>query len=87
MEELAAAEPEAFDVWPDNMPVIDAFLAIATQWRTVSLAEGRVHWIGLDYAAARAAFEMAGVTVAPPVWLGVRVMEREAAAALNGVLG
>lgn len=69
------------------MPIVDAFLAIASQWRTAALVDGRVHWFGLDYSAVRAGYEMAGLTIAPRVWAGVQVMERAASAAMNGVRG
>jgi hypothetical protein len=83
----SAAEPHRFEVWPANMPVVDTFLMIATQWRTAPLADGRVHWLGLDYGAVRAGFDMAGAVISPVVWAGVQVMERAASAALNGVRG
>lgn len=85
--QLNAADPSVFEVWPANMPVVDTWLSIATQWRTTPLADGRVHWLGLDYAAVRAGFDMAGLTVGTAIWSGVQVMERAAAAALNGVAG
>jgi hypothetical protein len=69
------------------MAAVDAWSVIASQWRTVPLADGRVHWLGLDYTAVRAGLEMASVTVATEVWAMVRVMERAASAALNGVAG
>lgn len=87
IESLRAAEPQGFEVWPVNMPVIDAWLLIATQWRTISLADGRVHWQGLDYAAARAGFEMAGQPPPPHIFAGVQLMERTAGAVLNGFRG
>lgn len=51
------------------------------------LADGRQHWQGLDYAAARAGLELEGIAVRPHDWAGVRVMERAAASALNGFRG
>jgi hypothetical protein len=82
---LIAAEPKGFQVWPVNMPVIDAWNEIETQWRTQALADGRVHWIGLDYAAVRAGYDMAGAVIEPRIWAGVRLMERTASVVLNGV--
>ena len=84
---LEDARPKGFEVWPENMPIVDAWLAIASQWRTVALADGRVHWIGLDYAAAKAGLELAAITVTGSLWAGVCAMERAASAALNGVRG
>jgi hypothetical protein len=69
------------------MPVIDLFLTISSQWRTAPLADGRVHWVGLDYAAVRVGLDLAGQAVDAGLWAGIQVMERAAAAALNGVRG
>jgi hypothetical protein len=85
--ELMAAKPQGFEVWPANMTVVDTWLAISSQWRTAPLADGRVHWLGLDYSAVRAGLDMAGLTVTPSDWASVQVMEREASAALNGLRG
>lgn len=76
-----------FKVWPVNMPIVVAFLSIATQWRAVPLADGRVHYQGLDYTAARAGLEMAGHALSAQQWRGVRSMERAAGDALNGIGG
>lgn len=86
-EQLAATEPQGFEVWPDNMSIVHLFLTIATQWRVASLTDGRLHWLGLDYAAARAGLDLAGATASAAQWAGVQVMERAAAAALNGFAG
>lgn len=87
VEQLAAVKPQGFEVWPQNMSIVTLFLAIATQWDTVALGDGRLHWLGLDYARARAGFALAGMTVDPDEWAGVQVMERAAAAAMNGFAG
>lgn len=85
--QLQADNTRGFEVWPVNMIVVDAWLGIASQWRTSMLADGRMHWHGLDYSAVRAGWEMANVTVSSDTWAGVQVMERAAAAALNGYRG
>jgi hypothetical protein len=87
MDELAAAEPQGFEVWPGNAVVTDTWLSISTQWRTEALADGRVHWLGLDYSAVRAGLDLAGLTVEPRNWALLQTMERTASAALNGVKG
>lgn len=69
------------------MPIVDAFLTVATQWRTTSLADGRVLWHGLDYAGVDVALDRAEITVTPAQWLGLGVMERAAAHVLNGGTG
>lgn len=42
-------EPEAFEVWPENGPALELFLAAGTQWR-----HDRNGPTGLDYAAVEA---------------------------------
>ena len=69
------------------MPIVDAFVAVSSQWRLVPLPSGRVHWQGLDYAGARAGLEQAQILLTPSQWVGVQIMEREAAAVLNGYRG
>ena len=87
--ELAARSGDAGDgVWQDNVATVEAFLAASTQWRTESIAggmgPGRLIFIGLDYAGARAGIEAAGIALTPELWDGVQVMEAAARAALNG---
>lgn len=62
------------------MPIVDAFLQVATQWRTAALMDGRFLWLGLDYTAVRARLG----EISPALWRGIAVMERAASAALNG---
>ncbi|WP_436204523.1 DUF1799 domain-containing protein, partial [Astrobacterium formosum] len=45
MAELAAAlaavhDDEFAGLWPENVAVFDAFLAVATQWRTAPIGGG-----------------------------------------------
>ncbi|MCC7097267.1 MAG: DUF1799 domain-containing protein [Thermomonas sp.] len=74
-------------VWPENYAVLEAFLTVASQWRTVPLQDGRVHYVGLDHGACRASLDLSGLSVTPEVWAGVRVMEGAAKNVLNGVAG
>lgn len=76
-----------FPLWPDNKPIVDAFIAVATQWRVTPLASGQAYWQGLDYVAVRAGLDMAGIALTPPQWFGVQQMERAASAVLNGFKG
>lgn len=81
----AAGTPtREMDVWPDNWPIVRAFTAISTQWRTAPIGMGAYRYLGLDYTAAKAGLEMAGITVTAEQWKGVRVMERAATIELNG---
>lgn len=81
------ATPAGFAVWPDNMPIVDAWLIVCSQWRATAMANGQVLWLGLDYASAKVALDGAGVTLTVDQWAGLRLMERIAAAALNGQKG
>lgn len=42
-------------------------------------------FLGLDYAGARIGIEAAGIAITPELWAGLRIMERAAARALNGL--
>jgi hypothetical protein len=84
---LKNSEPARFAVWAENMAITDAFLSVASQWRAVPLADGRVLWQGLDYSGVRAGLKAAAIALDPRQWAGLQVMERAAAAALNGVRG
>lgn len=74
-------------MWALNWTIVDLWLTVCTQWRTAPLADGRVHWLGLDYSAVHAGLALAGRTASPGEWAGVQLMERTAAEALNGVRG
>ena len=66
--------------------MVEAFQAICTQWRAITLGMGgSVYWQGLDYAGVAAGLAGAGIAAAPPIWAGLRVMEAAARNALNGV--
>jgi hypothetical protein len=71
-------------IWPENEPAVTAFLAVATQWRGVAQMDGGTHWLGLDQAAAKAGFDLAGITMTPDLWNEVRLVEAGAKVALNG---
>lgn len=80
------AEPEAspaIEVWEGYRPALEAFLAISGQWRTASAGLGGLVWIGLDYTAARAGLEMAGIALSPETWAQVQSIEAGAREALN----
>lgn len=72
---LTDGDIEAIDVWPDNLPALNVFVAMATQWRT-----GMGGPVGLDYAALPAVFRLIGTPRAawPGIFDDLRVMEAEA---------
>lgn len=70
-------------VWPENIPAVDAFLAVTTQWRVLATAAGPLGWSGLDYQGVRAGFDLAGITPTPALWADVQLIEAGALTALN----
>lgn len=74
-------------VWPENAAIVDAFLAVASQWRVISVGGGMApampFYVGQDYAAARVALDAEAIPVTPDLWRGLRIMETAACNALN----
>ncbi|KQZ14301.1 hypothetical protein ASD44_09620 [Mesorhizobium sp. Root554] len=74
-------------VWPQNATSVNAFLIVASQWRTgVTEADGRLAmlWIGLDYAGVKVALDARGISLTPALMAGIQVMEMAARDAMNG---
>lgn len=67
-------------IWPDNLAIVNVFMAMATQWRT-----GYAGATGLDYNAVPVVMRLCSVPAAdrPAVFHGVRVMEDAALAQLR----
>lgn len=81
----AALDPEPGEgVWPENVAAVEAFLEVGGQWRTATRGDGGVLWIALDYTAARAGLELAGVAITPELWADLRIVAAGARAVLNG---
>ncbi len=62
-------------VWPENLPAVNTFIAMSTQWRT-----GAMGATGLDYNALPAVMRLSGLPRCewPDAFDGVRIMEAEA---------
>jgi hypothetical protein len=76
-EMLAEDEDEAdraFEVWPENWPALDLFLALGTQWRIGPLGGA----LGLDYQGVHAAMRMMKVKDRAVMFDDLHVMERAA---------
>lgn len=72
-------ESDVAFVWDINWPSLCAFLACETQWRVLSRGmSGRLTWLGIDYQAARPAFERRSKRRQRQLFEDLRVMEREA---------
>ncbi|WP_316200403.1 MULTISPECIES: DUF1799 domain-containing protein [unclassified Bradyrhizobium] len=88
---------QEFDgIWPENVAIVRAFIAVASQWRVVPRSAGGMITpmggtiaptipvvIGLDYAGVRAGLDAESFAVTPELWRGLRVMEAAACAAFN----
>lgn len=77
---------EAEALWEEHLPAWEAWCAVSGQWRCVPLsgmAGARVVWVGLDYAAAKAGLDLAGIAVTPELWADVRAIEEGANEGLN----
>lgn len=84
---LGAAEAgSTVEIWADNWDIVRAFGSVLTQWRTAPAGLSGIYYVGLDYAAVRVGLRLAGFKLTPALWEGVRVMEAEAKASLNGAL-
>lgn len=71
---LEEADGPPFEVWPDNMPSVEAFLDMATQWRRAGMAGVRS---GLDYSVLPAIFAIRNIPKKqqPTIFDDIRVME------------
>lgn len=71
------------EVWPELAPAVEAFLAVATQWRVVAGMAGLIV-TGLDYVGVRFGLRALGIRVTPELWADLQVMEIAARDALMG---
>ena len=78
---------EHFDVWPENWPAAQLFVACASQWRMVAGMKA-VAYAGLDYAGVEAAMRLSGVPRRDRADLfdRIRVMEKAFSRAANARL-
>lgn len=76
----------AFEVWPDNLASVTAFLAVSTQWKAIAQMDGAVYWQGLDYSGVTAGLTGAGIASSADLWRDLRVMEGAARNRLNGII-
>ncbi|EDQ34299.1 Phage related hypothetical protein (DUF1799) [Hoeflea phototrophica DFL-43] len=82
--------PAFCGVWPDNADAVAAFLAAASQWRTmIADRNGRIvtRFLGLDYAGAAIAWSARGIEPDSDLFDRLTVIEMAARDALNGETG
>lgn len=87
---MLTEEAEGTALWDLHLPAWCAWQQVCGQWRTLTptvsamgTSQTRVIWLGLDYTAARAGLEMAGVEITPDLWAEVRAIETGAIEELN----
>jgi hypothetical protein len=73
-------EMDEFEVWPDNWPTVQAFLAISTQWHWTGGMESRR--AGLFYPSLDPVYEGLGIRKKkrPAIFRGLQTMEHAALA-------
>lgn len=70
-------------IWEQNVPALEAFLDVATQFNRFGLADGRTRTTGLNYASARVAWDLAGVDMTPGLFGQIQMIEHAAVAEWN----
>lgn len=71
------AQVEVYEVWPENWPILELFLALNTQWRFAGMEGQRV---GLEYSAIPVVMDLHQVPAKRRrQWFGwIQMMERAA---------
>lgn len=83
-EAPVSASADAFEVWPENIRIVNVFLSVDTQWRVIAGLGGMVYQ-GLEMRSVQSALEMTLVKRGdwPTFFAGIRVMELAALPVLN----
>ena len=68
---MLGAREEGFAVWPENMPAVQTFLCVQTQWSHSGMGGPA----GLDYARVKVALSLAGEEVTPELFRKLQLME------------
>lgn len=71
-------------VWPENVPAVEAYVAVSSQWEVIARADGSERVIGLRYGDATVGLRNAGIEVTPALWTDLQMVEIGARAAMNG---
>ncbi len=66
-------EEDELGIWPENMPAVQVFIAMGTQWRV-----GMSGATGLDYGVLPSVFDMYGITDQKKAFIDMQIMENEA---------
>lgn len=72
------AQPDVFEVWPENQSSVETFLRMVTQWRATMSGV-----VGLDYNVLFQIMDLYAINDQVMVFEDVRIMESAALAILN----
>ena len=80
-----SADDGTVEVWEENWPTVQVFLALSTQWRReIPAMAGTMIWHGLHYPAVESTIRMMGLwRKAAEIFEGLQVMESAALKLLN----
>lgn len=78
-DEFAKRPVPTYEVWPENIEVVNLFCSVASQWDFV-LEMGTVLHRGLNYSKVKSALELMGIKRKrwPALFHGLQVMEQAA---------
>lgn len=78
-DNIAQRPTPTYEVWPENIEVVNLFCSVATQWDFV-LEMGAVLHRGLNYNQVKSALELMGIKRSrwPTLFHGLQVMEQAA---------
>ncbi|MBL0142663.1 MAG: DUF1799 domain-containing protein [Betaproteobacteria bacterium] len=76
-----------YEIWPENADALRAFSFCESQWRVAFGPMGGAVWMGLRWDAVDRALRIFGIPDNEETWWAIRVLEREASAALNEKAG
>jgi len=80
-EARRALADEGLAIHPDNIAAVRWFLAMQTQWRTVTLStmeRAEIRRTGLDYAVAEATARLKGLEPSADAFARLQLLEAEA---------
>lgn len=80
LDEAEDTEPDPLEIWPENWPVVEVFLALSTQWNMVAM----VGPTGINYPAMETIFRIYKVENQREMLDDLQVMERAALRAFKG---
>ncbi|MCB5187386.1 DUF1799 domain-containing protein [Methylobacillus caricis] len=80
--ELEAGASYDCEIWPENLPTVEVFLAMEKQWRMLVLPTS-IRYMGLRYEALPIVLQGLELEMSKVLFSGLQIMEREALDVLN----